>query len=223
MTNAQRKCSYCETPGHNRRTCELMREHVAIFRVMNSKYVKLVVNDLVNMGASRGALVEYVQAIDGQEKVTAMGLITDFQWDQLFFRKPGRRWIQVHILGDPNIEHGSYQYAANAPWKIKYPWRIRFAHHELRREWCSDSRAFKYMPELKQVSSADYDKLVSSTHIGGYWRVASPVDATHSKLLNTKRARESVDGGANVEEWFSSINHHGGDKECRTVRTEEWI
>ena len=223
MERRQRRCSYCDTPGHNRRTCSDLKEHEKIYSTMNGKYIRLIVEDMTSLGIAQGTLVEYVQAIQGREEVTAMGFITGFLWDELFFRKPSKRWIKIQIIGNPTVKHGSYAFSLSTPYGSRDRlWRIRFLHHELRREWCAENRLFKYVPSLKQISSGEYDDIASSQRIGGYWRVASPLQSTFSRLLKTPEDRKCLEGENNVKEWFETIGFHGGSRECKTVNLEEW-
>lgn len=223
MTEKRNKCSYCEIPGHNRRTCEKLKEHEKVFSKMNSKYIKLIVDDMVDKGITKGTLVEYIQAVGGKEEVTAMGLITEFQWQELFFRKPAKRWIRIHVIGNPTIKHGSYVFSVSTPWGFRDRlWRIKFPNHELKREWCSENKAFRYIPELKQLNSAEFSSIVSSSRIGGYWRVASSLPTSSSKLLATKEDRQCLDGSNNVKEWFETVGYFGGSRECKSVKLEDW-
>ena len=222
MTKSQNKCSYCEIPGHNRRTCDELKKHSDIFSMMNKKYIKLVIEDLVSRGIAPGTLVEYVQAIDGKEEITAMGLVTEFLWEELFFRKPSKRWIKVHIVGNPTVKHGSYVFSVSTPWGWREKtWRIRFPHHELRREWSSDARIFTYMPELKKMTSGEYSSIISSSRIAGYWRVASPLPSSSVKIIGSSD-KSFLAGKNNVKEWFENIGFLGGERECKTIRTSEW-
>jgi len=188
---------------------------------MNSKFIQLVTEDMHERGLSPGALVEYIQASHGKEETTALGLITELEWDALFFRKPGKRWVKVHILGQPKIETGSYgrgwTFGGNAP----TTWRVRFANHELRREWCSERQVFRYMPELKKITEAEYGELAKS-RIGGYWKLASPVYTPISRLLRGYDASTIFEGWQNVGDYFKTLSAVGGHRECRATNVEEW-
>jgi hypothetical protein len=222
-----RRCSYCRSTDHDRRTCAELKEHSAKFAQMNSKFIQLVSEDIHERGLAVGALVEYIQAAQGKEEATALGLITELEWDALFFRKPGKRWIKVHILGQPKIETGSYGHGwgVSTAFGLSIPspsvWKVRFANHELKREWCSERQVFRYMPELKKITEAEYGELAKS-RIGGYWRIASPVYAPISRLLRGYDAPTLFEGWQNVRDYFKTLSAVGGHRECRATNVEEW-
>jgi len=193
---------------------------------MNSKFIQLVATDIHERGIAVGALVEYIQASQGKEEVSALGFITEFEWDALFFRKPGKRWIKVHILGQPKIETGSYGRAWHVGFAYGLPspppvWKVRLANHELKREWCSERKVFRYVPELKKITEAEYSELTRS-RIGGYWRLASPVYTPISRLLHGYDVPTVFEGWQNVRDYFKTLSAVGGQRECRATNVEEW-
>jgi len=52
-----RKCSYCDTKGHNRATCPELKAHMAITKEQNAEYRKMVYGRLQHHGLFAGALV----------------------------------------------------------------------------------------------------------------------------------------------------------------------
>ena len=126
----ERKCSYCREPGHDRRTCDVLMLHCAKFARVNRTFLHLIQDDLKERGIGAGALVEYVQMVDGKRKSTAIAVITNLNWDMLFFRRPGKRWIDARVLESSAVIKGSYGFTPSPIWHLRLP------YHELQKEWC---------------------------------------------------------------------------------------
>jgi hypothetical protein len=153
--------------------------------------------------------VEYIQTVTGKKKTTALAIITQFNWEELFFRRPGRRWIEVHVLGEHSIVGGSYGYLRTKKW------RIRFPRHELKKEWCDDGHRFKYRGELKKMSESQYLEAGAGSS-GGYWKVASPVRVSYAQLTKGRPLNFML-GWHGVKDHFSDLTHLGGQRECRAI------
>ena len=54
---AERKCSYCDEKGHNRATCSVLKEHMAITQQKNNAFRALVIARLEALGFGLGSLV----------------------------------------------------------------------------------------------------------------------------------------------------------------------
>jgi len=204
-----RKCSYCIETGHDRRTCNDLSLDRAKFAKINRAYLQLVQDDIEEQGIGAGALVEYIQTQNGKKKTTALAIITQFSWKDLFFRKPGKRWIEVHVLGEHSVVGGSYGYIRGKRW------RIRFPQHELKKEWCDDGHRFKYRGELKKMSESQYLELGAGAS-GGYWKVASPVRVSYAQLTKN-RPFDFMQGWYGVKEHFADLSQLGGQRECRSI------
>ncbi len=74
-----RKCSYCDTQGHNRRKCEKLIEHMDVVIRMQKSFRTNLLDHFNNIGMNLGALVipegEYV---NDDQKVPMM--VTDINW-----------------------------------------------------------------------------------------------------------------------------------------------
>lgn len=53
-----RRCSYCSETGHNRKTCSILKDHMATTRAKNVAYRKEIFQAMVKHGIFTGAIVE---------------------------------------------------------------------------------------------------------------------------------------------------------------------
>jgi len=207
----ERKCSYCREPGHDRRTCDVLMLHCAKFARVNRTFLHLIQDDLKERGIGPGALVEYVQMVDGKRKSTAIAVITNLNWDMLFFRRPGKRWIDARVLESSAVIKGSYGFTPSPMWHLRLP------YHELHKEWCGDRQGFLYRKSLKDIPNAE-DSEISGAYgmSGGFWRLASGVHVSYSHLIKN-RSSDFMRGWYGVKDHFSELTIEGGTRECKAI------
>ena len=207
----KRKCSYCRETGHDRRTCDTLVLHCAKFARLNSTFLHLVQDDLKDRGIGPGSLVEYIQMVDGKRKTTAIAVITRLNWDMLFFRRPGKRWINARVLESSAVIKGSYGFAPPDKWHLRLP------YHELNKEWCGERQKFLYRKELKDIPNAE-DSEISGAYgmSGGFWRLASAVRVSYSHLIKN-RPIDFMRGWYGVRDHFSDLTMQGGIRECKAI------
>ena len=203
-----RRCSYCREPGHDRRKCNILLLHSAKFAKLNSKYLYLVQDDIEQKGIGPGALVEYIQVVHGKKKATALGIVTEFVWKDLFFRRPGMRWIKTHILDRSQVIGGAHLYGGSSAY-------IRLPHHELQKEWSSENSKLMYQERLKEITESEMLEM-SGPRYGGFWRLASPVRVSYSQLLKN-RPLDFMQGWYGVKDHFSDMTKAGGERECKSI------
>ena len=88
-----RRCSYCRDEGHDRRTCAPLRRDKSKAAEVNRRFIDLVVDDMVERGIGPGALIEFTipNKETTENEPTPLAMVTGLHWEQLFYRKPGRR------------------------------------------------------------------------------------------------------------------------------------
>ena len=204
-----RKCSYCREPGHDRRKCDILLLHSTKFARLNSRFLHLVQDDIEQKGIGPGALVEYIQVVNGKKKATMLAIVTEFVWRQLFFRRPGKRWIKVHILDKSQVSAGPYLHRGSQSAYIRLP------HHELQKEWSSENSKLMYRETLREITESEMLEM-SGPRYGGYWRLASPVRVSYSQLLKN-RPVDFMHGWYGVKDHFSDLTKEGGVRECKSI------
>lgn len=195
-----RRCSYCRDEGHDRRTCAPLRRDKSKAAEVNRRFVDLVVEDMVERGIGPGALIEFTipskETTDGEP--TPLAMVTDLHWEQLFYRKPGRRWVSIKMMnGVPNYHIGS---------TIR---RVKFPQHELDRTYDSKKGTYIYSEVLKphRTRSADRAADYSSYPFlsSGEWNVISPVTISKEALVQSQPLGFYL-GWNGIDDYFLDLN-----------------
>jgi hypothetical protein len=106
--SAVKKCSYCNEPGHTKRTCDVKLDDMIYNVKINSLYRKDMLNFLKTKGLGIGSLITLHKS---------MYLVTGFRWDD--FVCGDNRWDKAHLEIMP-VTEGSYRKFAIDDYIIKY-------------------------------------------------------------------------------------------------------
>ena len=78
QSNTNRKCSYCDEKGHNRRTCEILATHQSYVHRQEVAFRKGFLQHVQEIGLNVGALVDYKK-----EGNTQLSVVTNIHWHSI--------------------------------------------------------------------------------------------------------------------------------------------
>jgi len=97
-----RKCSYCDASGHNRATCTILNDHIAITKKSNDEFRSATIARWKELNFGLGSLVtisSYERGLitaKGQALKTKSMIVSDIQWDQVNFWNNNWRYPEFH-------------------------------------------------------------------------------------------------------------------------------
>ncbi len=94
---ANRVCSYCKQPGHNRRGCALLKEDIQLVKNRQKEYIDEFTQSLSSKGFGPGTLVKVPQGNPNDPWSRGyLGMIDSIQWENVDFlaqdEDPSRSW-----------------------------------------------------------------------------------------------------------------------------------
>lgn len=88
------KCGFCGEEGHTRRNCKAMKNFVHVLEECNKEYRSQFYDRYIEgMGLGAGALV---QMSVGNEREPVIGLVTEFNVNEIVFTNLKNRWSDYH-------------------------------------------------------------------------------------------------------------------------------
>ena len=124
--NSSRKCSYCDTQGHNRRKCAILKEHVGVVSKQQRLFRKAILDHFHEIGLNIGSLVHESGENATDSRKNRSAIVTDIFWSNVnVMNAELPRFIHATPsgrLGDPH-SYNHYTLPGDPSWDTGPQWR----------------------------------------------------------------------------------------------------
>ena len=87
-----RRCGYCGIPGHNRKTCKVLKHDMNQIKVATINYRKQFFDAAKSSGLSEGTLVSFKEDEGNTTEQNVLGIISEVDWNMVNTTYSSRSW-----------------------------------------------------------------------------------------------------------------------------------